>query len=53
MIEKSKNKEYLEIQKNNNEELKILQDYLFFFDKEYSCLLLELKKFNQSTLNFI
>ena len=53
VIDKSKKIEDLEMQKNSNEDLKILQDYLSAFEKEYSNLLLELKKLNQNTLNFI
>ena len=39
VIDKSKNIEDLDMQKNDNEDLKILQDYLSFFEKEYSGLL--------------
>ena len=53
MIDKSKNIEDLDMQINDNEDLKILQDYLSFFEKEYSGLLSQLKKLNQNTLNFI
>ena len=53
VIDKSKNIEDLDMQKNDNEDLKILQDYLSFFEKEYSGLLSQLKKLNQNTLSFI
>ena len=53
VIDKSKNIEDLDMQKNDNEDLKILQDYLTFFEKEYSGLLSQLKKLNQNTLSFI
>ena len=53
VLDKSKNIEDLDMQKNDNEDLKILQDYLTFFEKEYSGLLSQLKKLNQNTLSFI
>ena len=53
VIDKSKNIEDLEMQKNNNEDLKLLQEFLAFFEKEYNSLLSEIKKLNQNTLNFI
>ena len=53
VIDKSKNIEDLDMQKNDNEDLKILQDYLTFFEKEYSGLLSQMKKLNQNTLSFI
>ena len=53
VLDKCKNIEDLEIQKNNIEDLKLLQEYLSSFEKEYNSLLLEMKKLNQSTLNFI
>ena len=53
VLDKCKNIEDLEMQKNNIEDLKLLQEYLSSFEKEYNSLLLEMKKLNQSTLNFI
>ena len=53
VLDKCKNIEDLEMQKNNIEDLKLLQEYLSYFEKEYNSLLLEMKKLNQSTLNFI
>ena len=53
VLDKCKNIEDLEMQKNNIEDLKLLQEYLSSFEKEYNSLLVEMKKLNQSTLNFI
>ncbi len=53
VLDKCKNIEDLEMQKNNIEDLKLLQEYLSYFEKEYNTLLVEMKKLNQSTLNFI
>ena len=53
VLDRCKNIEDLEMQKNNIEDLKLLQEYLSSFEKEYNSLLLEMKKLNQSTLNFI
>jgi len=53
VLDRCKNIEDLEMQKNNIEDLKLLQEYLSHFEKEYNSLLLEIKKLNQSTLNFI
>ena len=53
VLDKCKNIEDLEMQKNNIEDLKLLQEYLSHFEKEYNSLLVEMKKLNQSTLNFI
>ena len=53
VLDKCKNIEDLDMQKNNIEDLKLLQEYLSSFEKEYNSLLVEMKKLNQSTLNFI
>ena len=53
VIDKSKKVEDLEMEKNNMEDLKILQDYLSSFEKEYSSLMTKIKRLNESTLNFI
>ena len=53
VIEKSKKIEDLDIQKNNTDELKILQNYFTSFEKEYNAILSEIKSLNNSTLTFI
>ena len=53
VIDKSKNIEDLEMQKNNSDDLKVLQNFFTSFEKEYNSVLSELKNLNQNTLTFI
>ena len=53
VIDKCKNIEDLEMQKNNSDDLKVLQDFFASFEKEYNSVLSELKNLNQNTLAFI
>ena len=53
VIDKSKNIEDLEMQKNSSDDLKILQNFFTLFEKEYNSILFDIKNLNQETLSFI
>jgi len=53
VIDKCKNIEDLEMQKNNSDDLKVLQNFFASFEKEYNSVISELKNLNQNTLTFI
>jgi hypothetical protein len=53
VIDKSKNIEDLEMQKNSSDDLKILQNFFTLFEKEYNSILFDIKNLNQKTLSII